>query len=144
VAAAARRLAPEALPRRARPRSCCTAPQPRATRPRSQGRSPGGQAQDVYAGPLTFRSRSSRLTAADVARARTEERDGPLTRPEIAERIAANGVELDSSTRLHIIGLAVTSGVACLGPDRGRTACLVLRQDWLGGRPATSRFHPST
>ena len=34
----------------------------------------GAQAQDVYAGPLTFRSRSRRLTAADVDRARTEER----------------------------------------------------------------------
>ena len=34
----------------------------------------GAQAQDVYAGPLTFRARSRRLTAADVTRARTEER----------------------------------------------------------------------
>src|SRR5882757_8408331 len=34
----------------------------------------GAQAQDVYAGPLTFRSRSRRLTAADIRRARTEER----------------------------------------------------------------------
>jgi hypothetical protein len=34
----------------------------------------GAQAQDVYAGPLTFRSRSRKLTAADVKRARTEER----------------------------------------------------------------------
>jgi hypothetical protein len=34
----------------------------------------GAQAQDVYAGPLTFRSRSRRLTAADIKRARTEDR----------------------------------------------------------------------
>ena len=34
----------------------------------------GAQAQDVYAGPLTFRSRSRSLTAADIKRARTEER----------------------------------------------------------------------
>ena len=34
----------------------------------------GAQAQDVYAGPLTFRSRSRKLTAADITRARTEER----------------------------------------------------------------------
>ena len=34
----------------------------------------GAQAQDVYAGPLTFRSRSRRLTAADVTGARTEDR----------------------------------------------------------------------
>ena len=34
----------------------------------------GAQAQDVYAGPLTFRSRSRKLTASDITRARTEER----------------------------------------------------------------------
>src|SRR5262249_43482215 len=34
----------------------------------------GAQAQDVYAGPLTFRSRSRTLTAADIAWARTQER----------------------------------------------------------------------
>ena len=34
----------------------------------------GAQAQDVYAGPLQFRSRSRSLTAADIQRARTEER----------------------------------------------------------------------
>jgi hypothetical protein len=153
----------------------------------------GAQAQDVYAGPLTFRSRSRRLTAADIDRARTEERsllrtwvmrmtihliptedagwllplfepaidkwsrrrleqlgmpassrdkalqvvklalekEGPLTRPEIAERIAAAGIELYSSTRLHLALVAVTSGIACLGPDRGSSTCLVLRDDWI-------------
>src|SRR4051812_5834683 len=34
----------------------------------------GAQAQDVYAGPLTFRSRSRRLTAEDIRKARTEGR----------------------------------------------------------------------
>ena len=33
----------------------------------------GAQAQDIHAGPLTFRSRSRRLTLADIYRARTEE-----------------------------------------------------------------------
>jgi len=154
----------------------------------------GVQAQDLYAGPLTFRSRSRRLTAADVDRARTEERsllrtwvmrmtihmiptddagwmlplfepaiekwsrrrleqlgmpprtqekalrvvertldrEGPVTRPEVAERVRSAGVELDTYTRGHVVGLAVSSGLACLGPDRGRTACLVRREDWLG------------
>jgi DNA glycosylase AlkZ-like len=154
----------------------------------------GAQAQDVYAGPLTFRSRSRTLTAADITRARTEDRsllrtwvmrttihliptddaswwlplfepgierwsrrrlaqlgmpagqeekalkiiskaladDGPLTRPEAAARVREAGVELNEGTRLHIIGLAVTSGIACLGPDRGKTTCLVRREDWLG------------
>lgn len=154
----------------------------------------GAQAQDDYAGPLTFRSRSRKLTAADIKRARTEERsllrtwvmretihmiptddarwwlpvfepgmerwtrrrlrqlgmpagqedrslsligrmlerEGPLTRGEIAERLEREGIELDTYTRLHVMRLAVTSGVACLGPDRGAQACLVLRADWLG------------
>ena len=49
---------------------------PTSTRDLAQiaGAIAGAQAQDVYAGPLTFRSRSRRLTAADVLRARTEDR----------------------------------------------------------------------
>jgi hypothetical protein len=153
----------------------------------------GIQAQDVYAGPLSFRSRSRTLTAADVTRARTEERsllrtwvmrmtihmiaaedagwmlplfepgiekwqrrrleqlglpaadvakalrvakrtlgrEGPVSRPALRERIAEAGVELDNQTGLHAVGLTVTSGLACLGPDQGRQSCLVLREDWL-------------
>jgi hypothetical protein len=155
----------------------------------------------VYAGPLTFRSRSRRLTAADIARARTEERsllrtwvmrrtvhliptedagwwlplfepiferwsrrrlqqlglppgheekalrviaraladDGPLTRPELARRVVESGIELNEHTHLHIIGLAVVSGIACLGPDRGKATCLVRREDWLGEAPPFDR-----
>ena len=161
----------------------------------------GAQAQDVHAGPLTFRSRSRRLTAADVHRARTEDRsllrtwvmrktihlipsddaawllplfepaiekwsrrrlgqlgmppstqvralraiertleaEGPMTRSELAERIVSAGVELDTQTRLHVVLVAVTSGIACLGPDRGRTTCLVLRGDWIGKLPQFDR-----
>ena len=160
----------------------------------------GAQAQDVYAGPLTFRSRSRRLTAADIKRARTEERsllrtwvmrmtihmiptedagwwlplfepgierwsrrrleqlglpdreqskalrviaraleDGPLTRTEARERVAAAGVELDAQTGMHIALLSVVSGIACLGPDRGSVTCLVRRGDWLGDLPPFDR-----
>jgi hypothetical protein len=161
----------------------------------------GAQAQDVYAGPLTFRSRSRKLTAADIKRARTEERsllrtwvmrrtvhliptddagwwlplfepifekwsrrrlgqlgmppgdaaralrliaksladDGPQTRPELAHRVVEAGIELNEQTRLHIIGVAVTSGIACLGPDRGSQTCLVRREDWIGEPPPFER-----
>jgi uncharacterized protein YcaQ len=162
----------------------------------------GAQAQDVYAGPQTFRSRSRKLSAADITRARTEERsllrtwvmrttvhmiptedagwwlpifepgiekwsrrrlsqlgmsagqedkalrviakalaeDGPMTRPETAERVVEAGVKLNQHTRLHVIGLAVTSGIACLGPDRGKTTtCLVRREDWLPKMPKFDR-----
>jgi hypothetical protein len=161
----------------------------------------GAQAQDVYAGPQTFRSRSRKLTAADITRARVEDRsllrtwvmrttvhliptddagwwlpifepgiekwsrrrleqlgmpagqpdkalrlmakalsdEGPLTRPQLAERVVAAGIELNQHTRLHAVGLAVTSGLACLGPDRGKQTCLVLREDWLGEPPPFDR-----
>jgi hypothetical protein len=161
----------------------------------------GAQAQDVYAGPLTFRSRSRKLTGEDIRRARTEERsllrtwvmrttihliptedagwwlpifepgiekwsrrrlsqlgmpagqedkalrviakaladEGPLTRPEAAQRVVEAGVKLNEHTRLHVVGLAVTSGIACLGPDRGKTSCLIRREDWIGKPPPFDR-----
>jgi Winged helix DNA-binding domain len=65
--------------------------------------------------------------------------DGPLTRPQLAERVVEAGVKLNQHTRLHVIGLAVSSGVACLGPDRGKTTCLVRREDWIGAPPPFDR-----
>jgi hypothetical protein len=161
----------------------------------------GAQAQDARAGRLSFRARNARLTAADVDRARTEERslvrawamrgtihllhaedaawmlplfepgiaewsrrrlgqlglsearveralnevrraleaDGPLGRSELTERILAKGVKLDQSTRLHVFSLAVTSGIACFGPDIAGNTALVLRRDWLGRPPPHDR-----
>ena len=161
----------------------------------------GAQAQDVYAGPQTFRSRSRKLTAADIRAARTEERsllrtwvmrktihlipaddagwwlplfepmietwsrrrlgqlgmpsrdqeralramsdalasEGPLTRPELRERVRAAGVKLDQQTGMHIALCAVVSGTAFLGPDRGAQTCLVRREDWLGKPPRFDR-----
>jgi hypothetical protein len=153
----------------------------------------GIQAQDPPAARLSFRSRSRALTAADVDRARTEERsllrtwlmrktvhiiatedagwilplfepviarwsrrrleqlgmpdrtqekamrtiaasldDGPLTRREAAERVTDAGIALDAQTRLHVVGRAITSGLAILGPDRGAQPMLVRREDWIG------------
>jgi hypothetical protein len=161
----------------------------------------GAQAQDVYAGPLSFRSRSRRLTADEIRRARTEDRsllrtwlmrttvhmiptedagwwlplfeprmerdtrrrlsqlgmpdgqhdralslvaemlvdEGPLTRSQIAERLETAGIELNTMTRLHMMRLAVISGIACLGPDRGVETCLVRREDWIGKQPPFDR-----
>jgi hypothetical protein len=84
------------------------------------------------------------MAASDVAKAlrvarRTLEREGPVTRSQLRERVAAAGVGLDNQTGLHVVGLAVTTGLACLGPDRGRSSCLVLRDDWLGRAPRFDR-----
>jgi Winged helix DNA-binding domain len=57
--------------------------------------------------------------------------DGPLTRRELGERLEREGIALSSQTRGHMLGLAVTSGLAFQGPDRGAQPCLVLRVDWL-------------
>ncbi len=161
----------------------------------------GAQAQDVHAGPLSFRSRSRSLTAADITRARIDERsllrtwvmrmtihmipaedagwwlplfepliqtwsarrleqlglpgskrekalsiiaralaeEGPLTRSEARERVERGGIELNSQTGMHMALSAVVSGIACLGPDRGKTTCLVRREDWLGKAPPFDR-----
>jgi hypothetical protein len=84
------------------------------------------------------------MPSGDVARAlrvigRSLANDGPLTRPELAGRVVDAGVELNEQTRLHVIGVAVNSGIACLGPDRGSQTCLVLREDWLGRLPRFDR-----
>jgi uncharacterized protein YcaQ len=67
------------------------------------------------------------------------ETEGPLTRPEAYEHLAAAGIELNTQTRMHIALTVVTSGIACLGPDKGKTTCLVLRGDWLGKLPSFDR-----
>ena len=198
--ARARTITPERLPRlRAasqllhRPASIRDA----AEVPRLTG---GIQAQDYPGYRLSFRARSRSLTAADVERARVEERsllrtwlmrmtihliatddagwmlplfepiverwsrrrleqlgmlppsveralrviakaleDGPITRPEAAEAVASAGIGLNSQTRLHIVGLAVTSGLAVLGPNRGARSMLVRREDWIGSPPPFDR-----
>jgi hypothetical protein len=161
----------------------------------------GAQAQDVYAGPQTFRSRSRKLTAEDIARARTEERsllrtwvmrttihliptddagwwlplyepeierwsrrrleqlglpkakqdkalriaaraladEGPSTRTEVRQRIESAGVKLNTQTGMHIALTAVVSGIACLGPDKGKSTCLIRREDWLPKPPPFDR-----
>jgi hypothetical protein len=65
--------------------------------------------------------------------------EGPLTRGQIAERLETAGIELNSMTRLHMMRLAVISGIACLGPDRGAQTCLVRREDWIGKQPPFDR-----
>jgi hypothetical protein len=74
---------------------------------------------------------------AVIARALADE--GPLTRTEARERVGAAGVRLNQQTGMHIALTAVLSGIACLGPDRGKTTCLVRREDWIGKQPPFER-----
>jgi hypothetical protein len=72
-----------------------------------------------------------------IARALADE--GPLTRTQARERVEAAGVKLNQQTGMHIALTAVLSGIACLGPDRGKTTCLVRREDWIGKPPPFDR-----
>jgi hypothetical protein len=65
--------------------------------------------------------------------------EGPLTRPELAERLAAAGLPTAGQATPHLLSLAALRGVAVLGPVRPDGAhALALARDWLGAPPATS------
>jgi hypothetical protein len=63
---------------------------------------------------------------------------GPLTRPQLAERIAAEGIRTAGQAAPHLLMLAALRGVAVLGPlreDGGHA--FALARDWLGTAPPT-------
>jgi hypothetical protein len=60
------------------------------------------------------------------------EREGPLTRREIAERLRARGIRVEGQATAHLVWLAAAQGIVCHGPDRGGEQCFVLVRDWIG------------
>ena len=77
---------------------------------------------------------------AIVERALADE--GPLTRPELAERIAAQGIPTEGQATPHLLGLAALRGVCVLGPPAARDSIqpttpqsFVLARDWIGAPP---------
>jgi hypothetical protein len=64
----------------------------------------------------------------------------PLTRPQLAERLATHGLRLEGQALPHLVGYAALHGVVCCGPDRGARPTYVLLEDWLPGWP--SRIAP--
>ncbi|MEA2317215.1 MAG: hypothetical protein QOD44_1404 [Solirubrobacteraceae bacterium] len=58
--------------------------------------------------------------------------EGPLTRAQLAERIAAHGIRSEGQAAPHLLALAARRGVAVLGPVRGGTQAFALTRDWLG------------
>jgi hypothetical protein len=77
--------------------------------------------------------------AADTAVGVIEEslaRDGPLTRPQLRERIAAAGVRTQGQALVHELLLACLRGIAVRGPMSGREHAYALVRDWLGPPPA--------
>lgn len=61
--------------------------------------------------------------------------DGPLTRTELRERIAAAGVRTQGQAIVHILALATLRGLTVRGPVRGAEQAYVLVRDWLGAPP---------
>ena len=80
---------------------------------------------------------------AIVERALADE--GPLTRPELAERIAAQRIPTEGQATPHLLGLAALRGVCVLGPPAAPTPrdspqpttpqAFVLARDWIGAPP---------
>ena len=66
-------------------------------------------------------------------------KDGPLTRLELRDRVAATGVRTEGQALVHVLMLACLRGIAVRGPivDGGHAYALV--RDWLGEPPAIDR-----
>jgi hypothetical protein len=59
-------------------------------------------------------------------------REGPLTRPEIAERLRRRGIRTEGQAIAHIVWLAAAEGMICHGPDHGDDPSFILVRDWIG------------
>jgi hypothetical protein len=62
--------------------------------------------------------------------------EGPLTRAQLADRIAGAGVRSQGQAIVHLLALASLRGIAIRGPMAGRHHAYVLVRDWLGAPPA--------
>jgi uncharacterized protein YcaQ len=65
--------------------------------------------------------------------------DGPLTREQLRDRIAAAGVRTEGQALVHVLMLACLRGIAVRGPMVGARHAYVLVRDWLGAPPAIER-----
>jgi Winged helix DNA-binding domain len=61
--------------------------------------------------------------------------EGPLTRAQLAERIAKTGVRTQGQAIVHLLMLASLRGIAVRGPMAGREHAYAPVRDWLGGPP---------
>jgi winged helix DNA-binding protein len=61
--------------------------------------------------------------------------DGPLTRAQLRERVAAAGVRTEGQALVHILLLASIRGLIVRGPMAGKDQAFVLASDWLGAPP---------
>src|SRR5260370_13165930 len=57
--------------------------------------------------------------------------DGPLTRSQLRERVAAAGMRTEGQAMVHILALASIRGLIVRGPPAGRDPAFVPGPDWL-------------
>lgn len=76
----------------------------------------------------------TRAKAAEIMRDVLHER-GPLTRPELAQLLAAQAIPVAGQAIAHLVSYAALAGVICFGPERGGDLTYVLLEDWLGYQP---------
>ena len=62
--------------------------------------------------------------------------DGPLSRAQLRERVAAAGIRVQGQALVHILMLASLRGLIVRGPMVGAEQAFVLVRDWLGAAPA--------
>ncbi|HEY5357870.1 MAG TPA: winged helix DNA-binding domain-containing protein [Streptosporangiaceae bacterium] len=62
--------------------------------------------------------------------------EGPLTRLQLRDRIAAAGVRTEGQALVHLLMLASLRGIAVRGPMAGAQHAYALVRDWLGPGPA--------
>jgi len=59
---------------------------------------------------------------------------GPLTRAELAEILAPDGIPVAGQAMPHLLGYAALSGMICFGPERDGEFTYVVQDDWLKSR----------
>ena len=102
--------------------------------------------------PLTLRPSLTRVMTrlgqegisgepADLARRTTRALagQGPLTKRQLAERLAGQGVPARGQGIVYLAVLAAVHGTAVLGPDAGHTPTYVHAEDWLGAPVRSER-----
>ncbi len=99
--------------------------------------------------PPLVRANASRLAQLGVTPALAErgvtviERslasEGPLTRIQLGERVAAAGVPTRNQALVHLLMLACVRGLTVRGPMIGREHAYVLVHDWLGRLESVDR-----
>src|SRR5262252_1130877 len=67
--------------------------------------------------------------------------DGPLTRAQLGDRIAAAGIRTQGQALVHLLAKASVRGLIVRGPMAGRQHAFVRVSDWLGPPPV--RFLPA-